>query len=169
MPRILYDPDSQRLLGWPRLDDEDVVGLQLPVVMLTIEQQPPPTDFDPAIYGVHPTQDVDLDALALRRGWELRPLPPPPPPPPRWVQFGLALVASEQIRDFLWAVESVNPALREMIGVGLGQAAQGDAQTFLAAWGQAVAGGLVPPELAHAMAVLAENFDLPAAFVEALG
>ena len=100
MPRILYNPETAALITWPRQDDEDVVGLQPPVVMLTIEQAEPPTDYDPAAYGLAPTQDVDLDALVLRRGWELVELPPPPPvvPAPRWVQFAQALAGSDEIK-----------------------------------------------------------------------
>ncbi|MFN9915328.1 MAG: hypothetical protein ACK53L_22250, partial [Pirellulaceae bacterium] len=117
------------------------------------------------------TQDVDLDALVLRRGWELVELPPPPPvvPAPRWVQFAQALAGSDEIKALLWAAEAANPVLREMLGVGLGQAAQGDPTTFMAAWGDVVAAGLVSTELAAQMAALAGGFDLPAEFVEGLG
>lgn len=171
MPRILYDPQTATLITWPRQDDEDVVGLQPPVLMLWIKQAEPPTDYDPAAYGLAPTQDVDLDALVLRRGWELVELPPLPPvvPAPRWVQFAQALAGSEEIKALLWAAEAANPVLREMLGVGLGQAAQGEPRTFLAAWGDVVAAGLVSTELAAQMAALAGGFDLPAEFVEGLG
>ena len=170
MPRILYNPDTAALTRWPREDDDDVVGLQPPVVMLWIEQAEPPTDYDPAIYRLEPTQDVDLDALVLSKGWELVELPPVVvPPTPHWVQFAQALAGSDEIKSLLWAMESINPVLRDMMSVGLGQAAQGDATTFLAAWRQAVAAGLVSPELAAQMAALAGGFDLPAEFVEGLG
>jgi hypothetical protein len=170
MPRILYNPDSDTLIRWPRQDDEDVVGLEPPVVMLWIEQAEPPTDYDPAIYGLEPTQGVDLDALVLRKGWELVELPPAVvTPTPRWVQFALSLAGSDEIKALLWAIEAVNPVLRDMMGVGLGQAAQGDPATFLAAWGDAAGAGLVSAELAAQMQLLASGFDLPAEFVEGLG
>lgn len=169
MPRILYNPESGTLIRWPRQDDDDVVGLQPPTVMLWIEQAEPPTGYDPAVYGLQPTQDVDLDALVLRRGWELVELPPVVvPPTPRWVQFALSLAGSDEIKSLLWAIEAVNPVLRDMMGVGLGQAAQGDPATFLAAWRDAVAAGLVSAELAAQMRALAGGFDLPAEFVEGL-
>jgi hypothetical protein len=170
MPRILYNPDTNTLITWPRADDDDVVGLQPPVVMLWIEQAEPPMGYDPAIYGLAPTQDVDLDALVLRRGWGLVELPPVVvAPTPRWVQFAQSLAGSDEIKALLWAIESVNPVLRDMMGVGLGQAAQGDPTTFLAAWSDAVTAGLVSPELAAQMQLLASGFDLPAEFVEGLG
>jgi hypothetical protein len=165
MPRILYNPESDTLIRWPRQDDEDVVGLQPPTVMLTVERQPQPDDYDPAVYGLEPTEDVDLDALVLRKGWELVELPPTP----HWVQFALALAGSDEIKALLWAIESVNPVLRDMMSVGLGQAAEGNANTFLAAWKQAAGAGLVSAELTAQMQSLAAGFDLPAEFVEGLG
>lgn len=169
MPRILYNPDTAALITWPRQDDEDVVGLQPPVVMLTVEQQPQP-DYDPAIYGLQPTQDVDLDALVLRRGWELVMLPPVVvAPTPRWVQFAQSLAVDPAVNGLVATCATAAPVLHLMLGVGLGQAAQGDPTTFLAAWSDAVSAGLVSPELAAQMQTLASGFDLPAEFVEGLG
>ena len=170
MPRILYNPETSELIRWPRVDEADVVGLEPPVVMLTIEQEVAP-EFDPAEYGLMPTEGVDLDAGVLRRGWELVVLPPPedPPPVPRWVEFAGALVTDAAVNGLVHSLEQQAPVLRSMIGVGLGQAAQGAPETFLAAWGQAVASGLVPQGLPAAMASLAVGFDLPAEFVEGLG
>ena len=167
MPRILYNPESDTLIRWPRQDDEDVVGLQPPTVMLTVEQQPQPDDYDPAIYGLRPTQDVDLDALVLRKGWEL--VPVVVPPTPRWVQFAQGLAIDPAVNALVATCATSAPVLHLMLGVGLGQAAQGDATTFLAAWGQAVTAGLVSAELAAQMQALAGGFDLPAEFVEGLG
>jgi len=58
--------------------------------------------------------------------------------------------------------------LHLMLGVGLGQAAQGDPATFLAAWGQARASGLVSPELVEQVVNLAGGFDLPVEFLAGL-
>jgi hypothetical protein len=52
-----------------------------------------------------------------------------------------------------------------MLGVGLGQAAQGDAQTFSVAWASALSAGLVSPELATHVAELGATCDLPAEFL----
>lgn len=170
MPRILYNPDADALITWPRQDDEDVVGLQPPVVMLWIEQAEPPTDYDPAVYGLVPTQDVDLDALVLRKGWGLVELPPVVvPPTPRWVQFAQALAVEPAVNGLVATCATAAPVLHLMLGVGLGQAAQGDPATFLAAWGQAVTTGLASAELAAQMQSLAAGFDLPSEFVEGLG
>jgi len=170
MTRILYNPDTDTLINWPRSDDDDVVGLQPPVVMLWIEQAEPPTDYDPAVYGLQPTQDVDLDALVLRREWELVDLPPVVVPPvPRWVQFAQALAVDSAVNGLVAGAATAAPVLHLMLGVGLGQAAQGNPATFLAAWSDAVTAGLMPPDLAAQVQILATGFDLPAEFVEGLG
>jgi hypothetical protein len=169
MPRILYNPESDLLIDWPRVDDGDVVGLQPPVVMLWIEQQLEP-DYDPATYGIEATQDVDLDGGVLRRGWALTPLPAPPPPPPvaQWVQFAGMLASDPAVNQLVATAATAAPVLHLMLGVGLGQASDGNPVTFLAAWAQARAGGLVPAPIAAEVAVMAAAFDLPADFVEAL-
>lgn len=168
--RILYNPDTQALTSWPRQDDEDVVGLQPPVVMLRIEQEPRP-GYNPAVHQLSATEQVDLDAAVLRRGWELVELPPPPPEPPvaRWVEFAQALAVNPAVNGLVATCATGAPVLHLMLGVGMGQAAQGDPATFLAAWGRAVAAGMVAPELIEEMKVLADAFDLPAEFVEGLG
>lgn len=169
MPRILYNPDNQQLISWPRQDDEDVVGLQPPVVMLWIEQQQQQPDYDPAIYGLQPTQDVDLDALVLRRGWQLVALPPVAPVAvARWVEFAQALAGDPAVNGLVASCATSAPVLHLMLGVGLGQAAQGDPATFLAAWGQARASGLVSPELVEQVVNLAGGFDLPVEFLAGL-
>lgn len=87
---------------------------------------------------------------------------------PRWVQFGVALGAIPEINALVTQVMTVAPVLHLMLGVGLGQAAQGEPKTFLAAWNQAVASGLVSENLAASVAAMASSFDLPAAFIAAL-
>lgn len=170
MTRILYNPESDLLIDWPRADDEDVVGLQPPVVMLWIEQQHQPQGYDPAAYNLEATQDVDLDAGLLLRSWALVPLPVPPLPSPvaQWVQFAGMLASDPAVNQLVATAATAAPVLHLMLGVGLGQAAEGNPVTFLAAWAQARASGLVPAPIAAEVAVMAAAFDLPADFVEAL-
>lgn len=87
----------------------------------------------------------------------------------RWVQFAEALANDEAVNQWYHALFTPQTSVTHgMISVGLGQAAQGDPQTFLAAWAQAVSVGLVVPELIEQMQALASGFDLPAAFVDGL-
>jgi voltage-gated potassium channel Kch len=52
--------------------------------------------------------------------------------------------------------------------VGLGQAAQGDPQTFVVGWASARAAGLVSAELAAHVATVGAGYDLPADFLAQL-
>jgi len=167
MTRILYNPETDTLITWPRLDDSDVVGLQPPVVMLSIEQSEPPTGYDTTNYGLERTQNVDLDLMVLQRGWML--VPVVTTKVPRWLQFGQALAVDSAVNGLVAYAATNAPVLHLMLGVGLGQAAQGDPTTFLAAWANAVSVGMVPSELVSQMQTLATGFDLPAEFVAGLG
>lgn len=92
----------------------------------------------------------------------------PPEPVAQWVQFAGMLATDSAVNGLVTTAADVAPVLHLMLGVGLGQAAQGESRTFLAAWGQARAGGLIPQELAEQVAAMAAACDLPAEFVEAL-
>lgn len=88
--------------------------------------------------------------------------------PAQWLQFAEALASSDQARNLLWATEAANPILRDMLSVGLGQAAQMGSGAFLSAWGKAVAGSLVSQELATQIIELAEVCKLPPDFIAGL-
>lgn len=100
--------------------------------------------------------------------WVLVEEPPAPPPVPQWVAFGAALAADPDVNAMVATAATAAPVLHLMLGVGLGQAAQGDAQTFSAAWANARSAGLVSAELAAHVADLGAGFDLPAAFLAQL-
>jgi hypothetical protein len=115
---------------------------------------------------VHP---VLADGVWQQR-WEVVDLPPAPPqdPEPQWVAFGAALAADAGVNALVAAARDNAPVLHLMLGVGLGQAAQGDPQTFSAAWATARQTGLASPELIEQMQVTAATFNLPAEFIEGL-
>lgn len=123
-----------------------------------------------------PPEGLTLVAEALQIGsrydliddvWTLAE-PPTLPVVPRWVQFGAALAADPSVNAMVGAAITTAPVLHLMLGVGLGQAAQGDPQTFATAWSNARAAGLVSPELAAHVADLAAQFNLPAEFIAEL-
>jgi hypothetical protein len=89
-------------------------------------------------------------------------------PQPQWIEFGLALSGIPAVDDLLGAVEAANRPLERMLSGGMLQAAQGDARTFLAAWGHCLSVGLITAELVATVSALASDYDLPAAFIEAL-
>jgi hypothetical protein len=88
---------------------------------------------------------------------------------PQWVQFGVGLGVSPTVNAFVASLAQAAPVLHLMIGVGLGQAAQGDPNTFLTGWAQCRTAGLVPPELLADVVALANDYGLPAEFVAQLG
>jgi len=128
------------------------------------------------------TDQSVIDTL-VRKGWAQVPdpevpgstwngtswdAPAPEPTIPRWVQFGVALGQAPAVNEFVATLAQAAPVLHLMIGVGLGQAAQGDPKTFLGAWTQCRTVGLVPPELLDDVTALAEAHALPAEFIDAL-
>jgi hypothetical protein len=97
---------------------------------------------------------------------------PPAPVEPQWQAFAAALVLHPEVgpmvETFLDTLAVNKKSLQGMVYVGLGQAAQGDGQTFGNAWTLATMQGFVTPELAAAVAAMATTYDLPAEFVAAL-
>jgi hypothetical protein len=86
----------------------------------------------------------------------------------RWLEFGAALAADAAINQFVAAVAQSAPVLHLMIGVGLGQASQGDARTFLEAWGLGMAAQMIPANLQAYLITLASGYDLPQQFIDGL-
>jgi hypothetical protein len=166
--KILRNKETGALIPYPRNDDLPVIGLD-PIFeeMWLVEMQLP---------ALTPQQtaerfvEVDEEAKTITRGWRITHLPEPPPPPhvPQWVAFGGALGGDEAVNQFVGTLVQQAPVLHLMVGVGLGQAAQGDPQTFLAAWGMGLQAGLITPELAVHVQELAAPFNLPDDFVAAL-
>lgn len=68
--KILYDTDIERLVPYPRSDDEPVVGLDPCYLVLELIEQEKPESI-PAGYYLSRTEAIDLDALQVTRGWEL--------------------------------------------------------------------------------------------------
>jgi hypothetical protein len=110
-----------------------------------------------------------MEAGSRPGSWWSCPRLPPAAPQPRWVEFGAAVQSNPAINQLLGAALQQAPALGLGLGVGLGKAADGDARVFLSSWSMALALNLISPELLAAVEALAEQFDLPADFVEALG
>ena len=77
--KALWDLVNNRLVQYPRYDDEPVVGLDTNrYVMLSVVRNPQPA-YDPLTDYLVPTEALDLDALTYTYGWTVEPLPPPGP------------------------------------------------------------------------------------------
>jgi hypothetical protein len=127
-----------------------------------IRNDPP---HDPATHYLRPVEPYLLERVVYRM--EAVPIPEPEPEP-QWVAFGSVVMVDPQVNAMLGTALSTIPGLYGGLTVGLGQVAQGDPQTFLAAWGGCLQAGLVTAELAAHVAELAAPFHLPAEFVAAL-
>ena len=86
----------------------------------------------------------------------------------QWQEFAAVLSADQSVNQMIAAALQAAPVLGLMLGVGLGQAAEGKPGTFSTAWGLALAGGLVTPQLATYVQGLTAGYSLPAQFVESL-
>lgn len=100
--------------------------------------------------------------------WVLVEEPPAPPSQPEWVRFGTLLANDPDVNAMVATAASTAPVLHLMLGVGLGQAAQGSPKTFSTAWSTAISAGLVSLELANHVADLGVLCHLPADFIEEL-
>lgn len=131
--------------------------------------------YDPAEQKVVEVHPIGADGQ-WQQAWEVVALTPEEAEayyrathPPRWQGFGSAVWSLAEVNALLTTALQAAPALAMALPVGLGQAAQGDQQTFVNAWQAARAAGLVADSLVQALQGLAVQYDLPAAFVAALG
>jgi len=77
--KALWDSVNEKLVPYPRNDDEPVVGLdtnRYAIVSLVREPQP---EYDPIEEYLVPTTALDLDALTYTYDWLVQTLPPPGP------------------------------------------------------------------------------------------
>jgi hypothetical protein len=88
----LWDTIDQKILSYPRADDQPVVNLDARYLVMRIVKEDRPDDVEG--FTVRQRLTVDLDALEWRHGWELIELPAPPPPQPDYMGFYSALLSS---------------------------------------------------------------------------
>jgi hypothetical protein len=166
MARILYDTSTGKTHLYPRADDAPIVGLDPALVALQVIREPMPQPGEGfSIAAAAPVDD--LEAGTRTYGWIVEKLPDPDPEP-QWVAFGTALVPDPAVNALVAAAATNAPVLHGMLIVGLGQAAQGDSQTFGAAWTAARGAGLVSAELIEHMQQTAGAFNLPEEFIAGL-
>lgn len=93
---------------------------------------------------------------------------PPPFPTSRWVDFSAAIMAMPAINVMLGAVLQTAPGLYGGLVVGLQNASEGDSRVFLNSWHAAIAMTLVSEELITTVQGVADEYDLPQEFIDAL-
>lgn len=92
--KALWDLVDEKLVPYPRYDDEPVAGLDTErYAALSLVREPEP-EYDPLIERVVATSALDLEALTYTYGWTIEPLPPPEPLAPDYRSFYGALLVS---------------------------------------------------------------------------
>jgi hypothetical protein len=72
--KALYDTQTQKLLPWPRIDEEPVVGLDAHLLEMDVVQEDQPA-YDPASQRLEKTEVIDADARTVTRGWSVAEVP----------------------------------------------------------------------------------------------
>jgi hypothetical protein len=155
---VSLDPHPAELASYAELE---------PPIVLVVYALTPQPEHDPSLFQAVEITPI-LVAGAWQQAWKLVELPPVTPQP-RWVEFGAAVQSDEAINQLIGTAFAIKPALGLGLGVGLGKAEDGRPANFLSSWAIARYLDLISPELLAAVQALAEQFDLPADFVEALG
>ena len=163
----LWDTIDQRILGYPRADDQPVVNLDARYLVLRIVKEDRPDA--PEGFTVRQVFTVDLSAREWRHGWELIELPEPAPTPD-WGTFKRALLGHPEINPLLNSGLAGHPAAAlSLPATLLNVSGGGDVADFRSAWLTLRRLGLVSAELLQEVRALAIASNLPEAFVEALG
>jgi hypothetical protein len=68
--KVLYNTQTQKILPWPRIDDEPVVGLDAHLLEMTVVQEDKPA-YDPATQRLEKTEVIDTEARTVTRGWSV--------------------------------------------------------------------------------------------------
>jgi hypothetical protein len=96
--KALWDFIESKLVQYPRLDDEPVVGLDISrYVVVDLVYDPEPT-YDQNTEHLVQTTTIDLFSFTCTYGWLIEPLPPPPPD---YAGFYAALLVSDVYQEAL--------------------------------------------------------------------
>jgi hypothetical protein len=82
--KLLYNTETQKLLPWPRIDDEPVVGLAPHLLEMNVVQDPQPA-YDPATQRLEKTEVIDTDNRTVTRGWSVVEVPAPTQTAEEWI------------------------------------------------------------------------------------
>jgi hypothetical protein len=163
---VSSDPHPGELASYAALDP--------PILLYEVSEVSPPA-IDPRLQRLLPVQ-VELVDNEWREVWiardateqEIADFDEANRPPPRWVEFGAAVQVSVPVIQLMTVALEQLPPLGLGLAVGLGKAEDGKPASFLSSWTIARSLGMVTPEIAAELAELAQNFNLPASFVDAL-
>ena len=76
MKKLIYDTTNEKLLPWPRIDDEPVADLDPTLLeMQLIEEEE--SEYDHNTQQLKATEVIDIAEQTVTRGWEIIPIPAP--------------------------------------------------------------------------------------------
>ena len=165
---VLFDSETDKVLDYPRADEQPVQQLDPRYQVLRIVREDKP-EHDGATHYVRETRTIDLDAGEWRWGWELieRPVPPPAAD---WGRFKATVMSNPQVNLALsGGLGQVPAAAISLPATVLASAAGGDVRDFRSAWLSLRRAGLISVELLSEVRLLAVECHLPEVFVAALG
>lgn len=152
--KALWDFIDSKLVDYPRMDDEPVVGLDTDrYVIVTLAYEPEPT-YDPTTERLVQTGGIDLNSLTYTYGWLIEPLPPPPPD---YARFYNALLISDVYQEVLNKVLTTSsPAPAAALAI------------FVSAMQDCLAGRANPPAMQQSIWLLLSQLNLDNQFLEKL-
>ena len=165
---VLFDSETDKVLDYPRADEQPVQQLDPRYQVLRIVRDDPP-EYDEATHYLRETRTVDPSSGEWRWGWELLERPVPPPAAD-WGRFKNAVMSNPQVNLALsGGLGQVPAAAISLPATVLASAAGGDVRDFRSAWLSLRRAGLISVELLSEVRLLAVECHLPEVFVAALG
>lgn len=165
---VLFDTETNKVLDYPRADEEPVLDLDPRYQVLRVVREDKP-EHDPATHYVRETRAVDLVAGEWRWGWDLMEMPVPPPAAD-WARFKAAVMANPEVNLALsGGLGQVPAAAISLPATVLASASGGDVRDFRSAWLSLRRAGLISVDLLAEVRLLAVDCHLPEEFVAALG
>lgn len=165
---VLFDSETDKVLDYPRADEQPVQQLDPRYQVLRIVRDDPP-EYDEATHYVRETRTVDLASGEWRWGWELLERPVPPPAAD-WGRFKATVMSNPQVNLALsGGLGQVPAAAISLPATVLASSSGGDVRDFRSAWLSLRRAGLISVELLSEVRLLAVECHLPDVFVAALG
>ena len=130
MKKKLYHLDENRVLEWPRQDNEPIVGLDSRIVVLDIIETSAPNVGDNQV-AVRVDDIINLNDLTLTWAWEIKDLSPPPDYK-AWhnVEYFLAEFSMEEMAAIALSTDPTIAALRLLLSGWFSEVRSNDARVI---------------------------------------
>ncbi len=140
--------------GFTRTDPSTFTEDEITEAGYVLIEQP---EYDPATQALN-WNGTSFDVVEI----------PPAPPTPHWVEFSAAAMSNAAINEMLGGLISAAPGLYGGMIVGLKDASVGDSKIFVNSWKAAFAANLISDAAIESVGELANQFNLPQAFIDEL-